>query len=574
MEDYSNLTVRLKGDATSFKQAMGHVKDETDKTHSKLKGFSSGMASLGSGMVNIGKVAAKALAVAGAAIAGAGMLMVKAFTDSQDVQAQLQAVLKSTHMAAGLYIQDLNDQAQALQKVTRFDDEAIGKAQALLLTFTSIHGEMYQRTIPVILDMATAMGTDLQAATIQIGKALQDPIKGITALRRVGVNFNAQQTEQIKKMVESGNVIGAQNRILRELQTEFGGSAEAAGGTFAGSLVRLKNAIGDIQETIGELIVQYLTPIIIKIAEFVQRVDWQAVMQRSARAVKEVAGALRDGIVWIINLGQSIAAYFAPGVERLIGIVRTLAGIFMTNLWPSIMSIYNSFKDRLLPQIKALWTTIEPGFTMALKVVGVILGVGLVAAIKIFLVALNVVISTLSFGIRVIRNLIGWVGNIGGVFINVFRGIPNAIGKAWNGLVGILTWPFKTAFNGIARMWNNTIGKLSFKIPSWVPGLGGKGFDVPDIPLLAAGGIVKSPTLAMLAEAGHPEAVVPLDNRGNMAPSIGSNTFIFNPVFKIGMYAGMPSEKREIAVSLWRELVREARAHNVQLPQIGAVSPQ
>jgi hypothetical protein len=74
----------------------------------------------------------------------------------------------------------------------------------------------------------------------------------------------------------------------------------------------------------------------------------------------------------------------------------------------------------------------------------------------------------------------------------------------------------KTIFNGIAQLWNNTFGKLSFKAPSWVPfGLGGKGFDVPDIPLLANGGIVTSPTLAMVGEAG-PEAVIPLDRLGAM----------------------------------------------------------
>jgi len=74
---------------------------------------------------------------------------------------------------------------------------------------------------------------------------------------------------------------------------------------------------------------------------------------------------------------------------------------------------------------------------------------------------------------------------------------------------------YKSIFNGIARLWNSTIGKLSFKVPDWVPGLGGKGFSVPDIPMLADGGIVTSPTLAMIGEAG-PEAVVPLNRMNQM----------------------------------------------------------
>jgi hypothetical protein len=72
---------------------------------------------------------------------------------------------------------------------------------------------------------------------------------------------------------------------------------------------------------------------------------------------------------------------------------------------------------------------------------------------------------------------------------------------------------FKALFNGIATIWNNTVGKLSFKVPGWVPGLGGKGFDVPNIPMLANGGIVTSATLALIGERG-PEAVVPLSKAG------------------------------------------------------------
>ena len=87
----------------------------------------------------------------------------------------------------------------------------------------------------------------------------------------------------------------------------------------------------------------------------------------------------------------------------------------------------------------------------------------------------------------------------------------------------ILYSVFKTLFNGIATIWNNTVGKLSFKVPSWVPGIGGKGFDVPNIQMLAAGGIVTSPTLALIGEAGA-EAVIPLDRMGDMGG--GGNIYV------------------------------------------------
>ena len=77
-----------------------------------------------------------------------------------------------------------------------------------------------------------------------------------------------------------------------------------------------------------------------------------------------------------------------------------------------------------------------------------------------------------------------------------------------------------------AGLWNNTVGKLSFTVPNWVPGIGGKGFDVPDIPMLAEGGIVTSPTLAMIGEGRGPEAVIPLSKMGSMGFGGGGNITI------------------------------------------------
>jgi hypothetical protein len=70
------------------------------------------------------------------------------------------------------------------------------------------------------------------------------------------------------------------------------------------------------------------------------------------------------------------------------------------------------------------------------------------------------------------------------------------------------------------------VGKLSFKFPGFVPGLGGKGFDVPNIPLLAQGGIVTSPTLAMIGEGAGPEAVIPLSRMNEFGMGGGGNVTI------------------------------------------------
>src|SRR3990167_1665559 len=89
----------------------------------------------------------------------------------------------------------------------------------------------------------------------------------------------------------------------------------------------------------------------------------------------------------------------------------------------------------------------------------------------------------------------GWICDRVGDVVRVFTGMAATIYGA-----------FKSVFNGIASLWDNTVGRLSFSVPDWVPGIGGNGFAVPDIPMLARGGIVTRPTLALLGEAG-PEAV-------------------------------------------------------------------
>jgi len=149
---------------------------------------------------------------------------------------------------------------------------------------------------------------------------------------------------------------------------------------------------------------------------------------------------------------------------------------------------------------------------------------GALAAIAASIVAINVAMALNPIGLIVIgvgaliaglaiayTKFEGFRKIVDGVFGAIKWWITNVVIPQFNLMLTV----FKTIFNGIASVWNNTIGKFSFTVPSWVPGIGGKGFAMPDIPMLAAGGIVTGPTLAMIGEAG-PEAVIPLDRMGQM----------------------------------------------------------
>jgi hypothetical protein len=184
----------------------------------------------------------------GAAAVGGLVLTIKNTIEQEKVLAQLEARVRSTGGAAGFTSGALAQMAGDLQKVSTFGDEAIISMQSVLLTFTQVRGDEFKGASQAILDMSTALGMDLKSAALQVGKALNDPILGVSALARAGVQLTASQKEAVKSLVEVGDVAGAQRIILKELETQFGGAAAAARNTLGGALVSLKNAFGDLFE--------------------------------------------------------------------------------------------------------------------------------------------------------------------------------------------------------------------------------------------------------------------------------------------------------------------------------------
>lgn len=188
-------------------------------------------------------------------LAGGALLrsVVQATAEAQAVQAQLENAVEATGRVAGFTAPQLSKMANALSDLTTYDDEAIMGMQTLLLSFTRIRGEILERAQPAILDLATRMGTDLKSAALTVGKALENPIEGLTALQKAGVRLTDAQKDTIKQMVEVGNVAGAQGIVLKELERRFGGAAEAAANTFGGALKQLQNAFDDLLEQNGGL---------------------------------------------------------------------------------------------------------------------------------------------------------------------------------------------------------------------------------------------------------------------------------------------------------------------------------
>jgi len=190
----------------------------------------------------------------------------------------------------------------------------------------------------------------------------------------------------------------------------------------------------------------------------------------------------------------------------------------------------------LLPAIEAILPYLTKFATWASENPKVFLGIaGAIAGITAAIIALNFAlaanpITLIAIGIAAVGAAI----TAAYFKFEGFRKVVDALFGAIKFYINNVTIPafqlmftvVKTIFNGIAAAWNNTFGKLSFKIPGWVPGVGGKGFEVPNIPMLANGGIVTGPTLAMIGEGGESEAVIPLSRLDQMTGGGGNNVTI------------------------------------------------
>ncbi|AGK97624.1 phage tail length tape measure family protein [Clostridium pasteurianum] len=263
-----------------------------DKAGEKAKGLS------GIFSASFGSIAGAALKLG--AILGVTMGFKDLFAKAeagQQTMAQMGAVLQSTGGKAGMTQDALVKLADAQSKVTTFSKGTNIATENLLLTFTNIGQKTFPQALTAVNDMSQALGQDTKSSAIQLGKALNDPVKGITALQKVGVTFTAQQKDQIAAMMKTGNVAGAQAIILKELSTEFGGSAVAAGKTFAGQLTIIQNQLIGV----GVGIVSKLLP---PLTEFITQINNH--MPQIQNIIGKVVNFIGQAITTLTPIAKSI----------------------------------------------------------------------------------------------------------------------------------------------------------------------------------------------------------------------------------------------------------------------------
>ncbi|MFA5040978.1 MAG: phage tail tape measure C-terminal domain-containing protein [Bdellovibrionales bacterium] len=214
-------------------------------------GLTSHIGPLGSAMAALGPAGI----VAGAGLGAMVIMLKKSFEEAalaEQAQNRLMGVLRATDYASGLTGKELAEMAEEMEHSTLTSAESVKNAAAILATFRSVSGDTFKQAIHLAQDMSAVFQQDLSSSATQLGKALEDPVEGISALKRVGVSFSDSQRDVIKSLVETGQKAEAQKIILAALEQQVGGAGAAETQGLTGATHRMTVAWGDMLKAIGQ----------------------------------------------------------------------------------------------------------------------------------------------------------------------------------------------------------------------------------------------------------------------------------------------------------------------------------
>ena len=508
----------------------------------------------------------KALIPATGALLAMGVVGKAAFANLQDGAknaAQTEQVIKTTGGAANVTAKHVDELSMSLRRQAGVDDDLVHVGANMLLTFTNVRNEVgkgndiFDRATATVLDMSTALGQDTKSSAIQLGKALNDPIKGVTALQRVGVSFTDAQKQQIKSMVESGNVMGAQKLILGELNKEFGGASthidpmqrsianlkldviDFASSLVSAAMPALKMLIGVLggatsfmQEHAGAT--KVVLGVLLGLIATVFAVNAAMAVYAAGAAVVRAATVAWTGVQWLLNaaltanpIGIVIVALALLGAALVIA--WTKSETFrrsVTTAWNAIksvtMTVFNFIRDHIRLVMAALLVIMTGGLAAVVLLViakwGAIRGAtsGAWEGIKgVVTGAVNAIKSVVSsvFGALggivsraagVVRSAVSGIVSTFQRIVDVLRDIVSAAQSAFS-MIGKVT--------GAAGKIGGAIGKIGGLIPGHAKGtsysrggLAVVGEQGPELVNLNRGSSVfsNSDTRSMLGQGGGP----------------------------------------------------------------------
>jgi phage-related protein len=497
-----NINVISQFDSKGLDQAQRDL----EKLAQKTSNTSTKMSKAG------GAIAASFAAIGGTMAAFA----VDQTSELEDAHVQLENAFKNAGTSIDEHKNKLAKVSTQLEKYGYTNAQTEGA----IARMTTVNGDAKKSMdlMGLAADVAKNRHVDLTKAGDLLAKTMAG---STTAAKKMGIAI----PESVSNIQDPAQKSAA---MLQLLQQHFKGSADAAAGTLKGKMDAAKASVSDMAAKLGEKLV----PIVEKLVKWLTKaVDWLTKHKAALYAVAAIVGTvvLAVLVAYVAEMIMAAAATLAATwpILLIIAIIALLVGavIYAYTHWgwfrKGVMAVWHAIQHAA----KAAWNDfIKPVFH-AIK--NFIVNDLIPAWKKIWPVVKKVfgdVVDNIKTAWKDIKAVFKWVKDGVKTLIDVFGTIKDAVTTAFSTISDIITSPFKAAFNGIADLWNNTVGKLSWKVPSWVPIIGGDELSVPKIPKFKAmGGPVDGGSPYIVGEQG-PELFVPRGS-GTIVPhhAMGGN---------------------------------------------------
>ena len=352
-KDLGALIVRLQADITQMKKAVDSVKDvgkETEITQTKVNGLKDKFATLGKAIMPL---------ISSFGVLRTVMKIDNKFTEQVKIQeeavARLGSAIRSTGGIAGLTIKDFDKMAQSLQNASTRTMAEITNTQSIIAAFTNIRSKVFSDTMTTVLNLADAFEMDLTQVARSVGKALQNPTKGMLSLQRIGLGLTPVIQAQVKAFMSVNDVLSAQNLILDFLKTRLNWTSEMLAATLPGAIQQTKNAWDNLFRVGGTEGTERYRKSLIELRDALQTDE-----------MKEFFKTMGSGWYTVKSFGAEIAAFALQFKELLV-----ISGVTIM-----LVTLATTIKLVLLPAILAIGGAITTAFgPIGVAVTGAILAI-------------------------------------------------------------------------------------------------------------------------------------------------------------------------------------------------------
>jgi len=230
---------------------------------------------------------------------------------AEQAQNKLNAVLRASGDSVGFTARKIELYSETLANSSLFNRREITDAAAVLATFGNVSGDVFTKGLKLATDLSTVMGSDLHSAVVMIGKALNDPERGMTNLQRVGVQFSAAQKDIIRGFLQTNDLAGAQAYIIDALTKKFGGAGEAATEGLIGGIKGAKKAYDDFLESLGRT--QQSSTVLGQLSEFFKQFfrnrelttdplqDLQITLDKAQSRIEDIKQQMKQGATGFVD---------------------------------------------------------------------------------------------------------------------------------------------------------------------------------------------------------------------------------------------------------------------------------